>query len=279
MGIGVRHGFLSGTAAREGAEPTSSALEPPDTTWTAIIVPAGEPGDPLVVSGHVFAPNGQHTVAGVVVYAYNTDKDGYYSPDGKVGHPRIKGYMKTDAEGRFELHTVRPGRYPGMHIPAHVHFNLWGAGYPVQWMEELRFAGDSYLTEAMKNESQALGKFRKIRPLSGDKDGVYHCEINLRLQEKSNYSGTERLCSRADAVGLFHSVGRNSDYAVTRGAIPTACACFGSEIGRNLFFLCSRAAPMNAANSGCGSSGFDLNSGWNWQPRNHGWSGASTIST
>ena len=27
------------------------------------------------------------------------------------------------------------------------------------------------------------------------------------------------------------------------------------------------AAAMNALNSGCGSSGFDLNSGWNWQPR------------
>jgi len=49
--------------------------------------------------------------------------------------------------------------------------------------------GDSYLTEAMKNESQALGKFATIRPLSRDKDGVFHCEINIRLQEKSNYPG------------------------------------------------------------------------------------------
>ena len=30
---------------------------------------------------------------------------------------------------------------------------------------------------------------------------------------------------------------------------------------------------MKAAKSGCGSSGLDLNSGWNWQPRNQGWSG------
>src|SRR5207302_7600378 len=47
----------------KGQNPPPPPLEPPDTTWTAIIVPAGEPGDPLVVSGHVFAPNGQHTVA------------------------------------------------------------------------------------------------------------------------------------------------------------------------------------------------------------------------
>ena len=38
-------------------------------------------------------------------------------------------------------------------------------------------------------------------------------------------------------------------------------------------------APINALNSGCGSSGFDLNSGWNWQPRYHGWFAISQIST
>lgn len=161
--------------------------EPPDTTWVTTIVPEGEPGDRLVVSGRVFAPDGQRTAAGVIVYAYNTDKNGYYSPDGKVGHPRLKGYMKTDADGRFELHTIVPGRYPGMHIPAHVHFNLWGAGYPVQWTEELRFAGDSFLTAAMIQESEALGKFATIRPLTVDSAGLRHCEINLRLLEKSNF--------------------------------------------------------------------------------------------
>ena len=31
---------------------------------------------------------------------------------------------------------------------------------------------------------------------------------------------------------------------------------------------------MKAAKSGCGSSGLDLNSGWNWQPRNQGWFGS-----
>src|SRR5208282_5795595 len=50
-------------------------------------------------------------------------------------------------------------------------------------------------------------------------------------------------------------------------------------VGRDFCSLCSSDAPMNAANSGCGSNGLDLNSGWNWQPRNQGWLGASTIST
>src|SRR5262249_3428503 len=39
------------------------------------------------------------------------------------------------------------------------------------------------------------------------------------------------------------------------------------------------AASTNPANSGCGRSGFDLNSGWNWTARYHGCPGSSTIST
>ena len=38
-------------------------------------------------------------------------------------------------------------------------------------------------------------------------------------------------------------------------------------------------ASTKLANSGCGWSGFDLNSGWNCTAMNHGWPGSSTIST
>ena len=193
--MGAAFGLVSLASVSVGV-PSSAAQNPPppppdpsQPVWKATIVPPGEPGDPMVVSGRVFAPDGERTVEGVFVYAYNTDKNGYYSPDGKVGHPRLNGYMKTEAEGRFELHTIVPGHYPGMHIPAHVHFNLWGAGYPVQWAEELRFEGDSFLKESMKSESEARGKFATIQPLIRGSDGAYHCEINLRLLDKSNYSG------------------------------------------------------------------------------------------
>ena len=38
-------------------------------------------------------------------------------------------------------------------------------------------------------------------------------------------------------------------------------------------------AATKPSNSGCGRSGRDLNSGWNWLATNHGWSRSSTIST
>jgi len=59
--------------------------------------------------------------------------------------------MLTNDAGSFEWHTIRPGHYPGMRVPAHIHFSVWGGGEPLQWLDELRFAGYAYLTDAMKD--------------------------------------------------------------------------------------------------------------------------------
>lgn len=184
-------GFVNPFFITSSVEPQNSPPPPapPDTTWKATIIDTNEPGERLVVAGKVFAPDRQNTVPGVFVYAYNTDQRGNYASDGNVYPPRLKGYMKTDADGRFELHTILPGHYPGMHIPVHVHFILWGGGYPVQWVDELQFEGDHYLTDAQRRQSESRGDFATIRPLTRDSDGVYHCSINLLLQEKSTYPG------------------------------------------------------------------------------------------
>jgi len=149
---------------------------------TQIAAP-GEPGDPLVVAGQVFAPDGRTPAPGVTVYAYNTDAEGYYGAGRAEYPPRIYGWMRTDAAGRFELRTIRPGRYPNMRVPAHVHFDLWSGGYPMQWAEAVQFAGDSYLTAEMLDEDAKLGRFHTIREVRNGR-----CEYQVRLRSESNYS-------------------------------------------------------------------------------------------
>jgi protocatechuate 3,4-dioxygenase beta subunit len=90
--------------------------------------------------------------------------------------------MKTGAAGRFELRTIYPGRYPNMRVPAHVHFELWGGGYPIQWAEAVQFAGDSYLNTEMLEKDAQLGKFRTVREV---RQGC--CDYQMRLQTESNY--------------------------------------------------------------------------------------------
>src|SRR5690348_730927 len=50
------------------------------------------------------------------------------------------------------------------------------------------------------------------------------------------------------------------------------------DVGHYTSLPCSTAAAMKLANSGCGSNGLDLSSGWNCTPMNQGWSVRSTIS-
>lgn len=147
-----------------------------------------EPGDRLTVSGQVYAPNGRTPVSDAIVYAYNTDAAGYYGERHREYPPRLYGWMKTDANGHFELRTIFPGHYPGMHVPSHVHFVVWGGGFPLQWVEELRFEGDSYLTADLVADDAKRGEFRSIQPLRRGADGAQHCEYKIRLEDKCNFA-------------------------------------------------------------------------------------------
>ena len=110
------------------------------------IAPADEPGTPLVVDGRVVEPDGETPAPGVVVFAYQTDRDGIYFSDGRPGSPwRLQGWARTDADGRFTFRTIRPGPYPGRHVPAHIHFAVESPKHGRQWTDSLRFADDPLL--------------------------------------------------------------------------------------------------------------------------------------
>jgi protocatechuate 3,4-dioxygenase beta subunit len=162
--------------------PTPGGLSP-----QAHIAANDEPGARLIVEGQVFSPDGRTPAAGVTVYAYNTDAQGYYGENHKEYPPRIYGWMKTDSAGRFELYTIRPGNYPEMRVPAHIHFELWGAGYPLQWTEELKFEEDRYITPRLIAEDERRGEFRTIQRLTPGKDGTSYCRFKIKLETESNF--------------------------------------------------------------------------------------------
>ena len=152
----------------------------------ATLSDAKEPGTRLVVRGQVFDPSGTKPVAGVSVYAYHTDAKGYYNRIG-ASDPRLRGWVTTDKDGRFELRTIRPGSYPGRRDPAHIHLQAWGAGYPKQWLDELQFADDPKVTPELHARSRAKGKFAPVVTATRDGKGVLHATINLRLRNTSNF--------------------------------------------------------------------------------------------
>jgi len=172
------------TCFAAGPPPTPPA--PPDVTSVGVIAGANEPGQPLVFAGQVFAADGVTPAPDVIVYAYQTDATGQYHNDASR-IARLHGWAKTDAQGRFEFRTIRPAPYPGRSIAAHIHFHIYGGGYPLQWTNELLFADDPLLTPEQKQASAALGKFENIRPVTSAADGIQRCTFNLRASKTTNY--------------------------------------------------------------------------------------------
>ncbi len=155
---------------------------------SAVLVAKGEPGTPLRVRGRVYRPDGVTPAAGVILYVYQTDATGLYVPAGASSSsrsPRIKGWMLTDSEGRFEFLTIRPGPYPNRTEPAHIHTQLWGAGgkdVPPHSNVTLLFADDPLLRPGERAESDALGQFGFVKSPGPGKDAILETTLDIRLQ-------------------------------------------------------------------------------------------------
>ena len=89
------------------------------------IAPASEPGAPLIVRGQLLNGDGS-PAAGAVVFAYQTDRGGLYDRRENGPHSwRLRGWVKTGADGRFTFETIRPGSYPNSNNPPHIHFTAF----------------------------------------------------------------------------------------------------------------------------------------------------------
>ena len=116
------------------------------------LTPAGEPGEPLAVSGTVVGPDGA-PISGASLYVYQTDGEGYYGvkPASDNRNPRLKLYLRTDAKGAWSFETIRPGSYPNSRIPGHIHFEVAAKGRANR-VFEIVFEGDPFVTDRMRSD-------------------------------------------------------------------------------------------------------------------------------
>ena len=153
--------------------------------WRIVIAPQEEPGEPLVVSGTVYGPDGSTPSPGVTLELHHTDARGYYSEDGKnEREPRLRGRLTTDARGRYEFRTIKPAPYPGGRNPAHIHVKASGGGFPEQWPHEFWFEGDRTLTARVLSPFYGKGRFSPVCPSRKDGTGVIRCTRDIRLKNR-----------------------------------------------------------------------------------------------
>jgi hypothetical protein len=166
---------------------------PSDAPSNVVIAGPGEPGQRLVVTGRVL--EGVRPIAGASLFVFHTDAAGRYAPD-KSGndaelHPRLRGLLRTDSEGRYRYETIRPGSY-GKNA-AHVHYVVKATDYKTRLLD-LWFEDDPILVARRANgEPEVPPSIRKssyyiassdvvaIRPLRRDATGVWHTTRDIQM--------------------------------------------------------------------------------------------------
>lgn len=183
--MGVVHGFVDiwldkmtdASADDEWPGTTSNPEGPLYVPGAPMLEPVGpgasyvmpqredEPGTPLIISGQVRSLDGT-PLAGAEFDVWQCCADtGIYSNFGLDAQPdwNLRGKFRCDADGRYEVRTIKPVPYmtPGIpqpildiwdalgkaHFrPAHVHFKVRHDDLPGgMFMTQMYFAGDPYL--------------------------------------------------------------------------------------------------------------------------------------
>jgi len=112
-------------------------------------------GQRIIVAGRVMSENG-HPVAGALIEIWQTNAAGRYHHV-KDDHPAPldpnftgAGRTVTDAGGRYQFTTIKPGAYPWRNHenawrPAHIHFSLFGPTFRTRLVTQMYFPEDPLL--------------------------------------------------------------------------------------------------------------------------------------
>jgi protocatechuate 3,4-dioxygenase, beta subunit len=92
----------------------------------------------------------------------------------------LRGWLRTGADGRYRIETVKPGTYPTRAEPAHIHFTLTPPGQPERYVDDVVFEGDPLLTAAHRARLQQRGGSGIVR-LSRDPSGVLRATRDIYL--------------------------------------------------------------------------------------------------
>lgn len=144
-------------------------------------------GQKMLLTGIVYQNDGKTPVPDVVIYYYQTNTEGKYlhkpeekrsMPPNELGqtHGYIRGWVKSDKDGKYSIYTVRPGAYPQREDPAHIHLTV----------KEPNEIKEYYIDDAVFDDDRLLTTAKRIKMENRGGSGV------LRLVKKGDLAVGER---------------------------------------------------------------------------------------
>jgi protocatechuate 3,4-dioxygenase, beta subunit len=144
-----------------------------------------EKGQKLLVTGNVYKIDGKTPAPNVVIYYWQTDNNGYYSPKNGMDenakrHGHIRGWVKSNKEGKYAIYTITPAPYPNDNIPAHIHTSIKEPNIENEYyIDEFIFDDDKLLTSEKRKALENRGGSGILRVLL--KDDLQIAEHNIIL--------------------------------------------------------------------------------------------------
>ena len=154
-------------------------------SWSAVIPPAGEPGERLVLTGRVLKTDGRTPAPGVIVYVHHTNAKGLYPRRGDEQgwgqrHGYLRAWVKSNDRGEYRFETIRPGTYPTGEFPAHIHFIIKEPDRREYWIDDVVFTDDPLVTDRHRSSSPRGGN-GVVTP-KRQEDGTWTAQRDIVLE-------------------------------------------------------------------------------------------------
>ncbi len=156
-----------------GCEGCEAIFESPvalnELGWQDTLADYNEAGPKLHITGTVYNADGHTPAPGVVLYVYHTDQNGIYPKRGDekgwaARHGYLRSWIKTDAQGRYAFHTLKPASYPQATEPAHIHIIVKEPNRNEYYMDDFVFDDDPFLNASHRQRLQNKGGSGILKP-------------------------------------------------------------------------------------------------------------------
>ena len=166
-----------------------SCTVPKDVSSEVTLVPKDEPGARMILSGRIYKEDGVTPASGVTLFLYQTDAGGYYHrPKEDVFAPRLRGWLRTGKDGRYEIRTIKPmPEVLAPDEPAHIHAQVFGPGIAEHFLKEFWFDGDPRIKSNEYEKLSKLAVYSPILHLTKDENGVLVGQRNIRIRQTERW--------------------------------------------------------------------------------------------
>ncbi|QHT69879.1 intradiol ring-cleavage dioxygenase [Rhodocytophaga rosea] len=143
-------------------------------------------GQKLLITGIIYTSDGKQPASNVLLYYYHTNTEGRYlhqsdekrsMPPNNLGqtHGYIRGWVKSDKNGRYSIYTVKPGTYPTRDEPAHIHVTI----------KEPHLKNSYYIDDFVFDEDELLTSEERKKMVNRGGSGILRVvqQGNLQIAE------------------------------------------------------------------------------------------------